>query len=396
VIKTVTGVSQQRLDQADGARKWLKDGVRTSGSSSSSAGPDADTVVAGGNLGAAISWGDITLGGVGTATSVCDSKVVGFGHPMLFAGKTSEALMPASALYIQEDPTLSPFKVANLGEPVGTITDDRLAGITGTFGTLPRAVAVTEDLTYGTRTRTGSSKVSIKSWNADVVFDQQLANHDRVIDGTIPGGEVKTWVITGKDGQGNPFSLALRNRYVSEDDITWTSPWDVADQVYVLSGLKGVTLNRVDIEGTVTDDNSTYSVVRLQHYRHGAWQTVGRKRPILANPGHTAGLRAVLSRDDGSTFATPKFRVMIPAQAAGEVGTVTVGGQDSEEDFFEEDGYPSGSLEKVLAFYRKQPSNDQLSGHVYFDDLNGVSFSSAALSKVIFGSVDVPIRVGAP
>ena len=42
---------------------------------------DPDSMVAGGNMAAAMSYGDITQGGVGTATSVCDGRVVGFGHP---------------------------------------------------------------------------------------------------------------------------------------------------------------------------------------------------------------------------------------------------------------------------------------------------------------------------
>ena len=67
------------------------------------AGPE--TIVAGGNLAASVSYGDITQAGVGTATSVCNGKVVGFGHPMAFLGKTTLTMHPADALYIQEDPT---------------------------------------------------------------------------------------------------------------------------------------------------------------------------------------------------------------------------------------------------------------------------------------------------
>ena len=91
----------------------------------------ADDVVAGGNLAATYSYGDIVFGGVGTATSVCNNKVVGFGHPMDFLGETSLSLHPASAIYIQPDSLGAPFKVANFAAPVGTINEDHLAGITG-------------------------------------------------------------------------------------------------------------------------------------------------------------------------------------------------------------------------------------------------------------------------
>ena len=78
-----------------------------------------------------MSYGDINQAGVGTATSVCDGGVVGFGHPMTFFGKTTLSLHPADALYIQEDSVSAPYKVANLGDPAGTIAEDHLTGITG-------------------------------------------------------------------------------------------------------------------------------------------------------------------------------------------------------------------------------------------------------------------------
>ena len=64
-----------------------------------------------------ISYGDITAGGVGTVTSVCDDRLVGFGHPMTFGGKTTLGLMPAEAVYVQADPVGPGFKVANMAPP---------------------------------------------------------------------------------------------------------------------------------------------------------------------------------------------------------------------------------------------------------------------------------------
>ena len=132
------------------AHRWMPTATYRMGAAAApgdgAAGPE--TIVAGGNLAATVSYGDITQGGVGTATSVCNGKVVGFGHPMTFLGKTTLTLHPADALYIQDDPTLAPYKVANLGAPAGTITDDHLAGITGTFGALPATSVVRSTASY--------------------------------------------------------------------------------------------------------------------------------------------------------------------------------------------------------------------------------------------------------
>ena len=59
-----------------------------------------------------MTWGDVTMAGIGTATSVCGDRVVGFGHPMNWTGDTTLGLHPADAIYVQED-LVAGFKVAN-------------------------------------------------------------------------------------------------------------------------------------------------------------------------------------------------------------------------------------------------------------------------------------------
>jgi hypothetical protein len=396
LLTSVTGVSPQRLSATAGDRKYLKSGARTAGALSGASAPDADTVVAGGNLGAAVSWGDIIFGGVGTATSVCNGKVVGFGHPLEYVGKTTAALLPASAVYIQENPADVPFKVANFGLPVGSITQDRLTGISGAFGDVPKSFKVTDDLTYGSRQRIGTSEVSVKDYDAEVTFYQQLANHDSVLRAASPGSEVRSWTISGKSASGSPFSLALRNRYMSDYDIAEAVPWDVADQVYVLSGLKGVTIDSVDIAGTVTDDTTTYRVGRVQQYRAGAWQWISRTRPVYGHAGQTLNLRTALSSETGSRFVSSK--VKIPNSVRGVKGSYTVGGvaEDTDDDEFFDDEeyeeYPSGSLSEILAYYRKQRSTDQLYGSLRAGGRT-VSFKTNPADKIIYGSVTVPVRV---
>ena len=166
--------------------------------------------MAGGNIAAALAYGDITAAGVGTATSVCDGRVVGFGHPMTFGGTTTLSLHPADALYVQEDPLGAPFKVANIGDPAGTITDDRLTGITGGFGELPETTTITSTVTMGERTREGSTYVNIPAAGAEMTFNEHLANHDRVVDGITGGSAEQDYTITGTDADGSPFEIRLQ------------------------------------------------------------------------------------------------------------------------------------------------------------------------------------------
>lgn len=405
LLTSLSGVRPSRLGHSSSRRPWFMNGVRSAGAMSGASAPDADSIVAGGNLGAAVAWGDVTGGGVGTATSVCNGKVVGFGHPMEFTGKTTEAMLPASALYIQEDRAWIPFKVANFAPPVGTISQDRLTGIAGTFGDLPPTTTITDSLAYAGKSRTGVSHVSVKPYTAAVTFYQQLANHDSVLRAAVPGSEKKVWTITGKDGSGAPFSLALRDRYVSEEDIASESPWDTADQIYFLLQVKGVRVDSVDIAHTVTDDTSTYRVARVEQFYKGAWVKINDSRPIRARPGKLATVRTVLAREDGTT-RTVSSNVMIRSWAAGGTGSYVVRGVNADEDEEaeepdEEEGLeeneefiipPTSSLPALLAYYRQQIGSDQLAGRVM---LRGtpVSFKSPRVDKVIYGSVRVPIRV---
>ena len=109
---------------------------------------DADTtdIRAGGNIGAAVSYGDISFAGIGTTTAVCGEHVLAFGHPMLWTGPASLSLHSADALYVQEDAFVG-FKVANLGGPVGTVDQDRIAGaVISTLVASDYATVRTEDL----------------------------------------------------------------------------------------------------------------------------------------------------------------------------------------------------------------------------------------------------------
>ncbi|WP_457203190.1 hypothetical protein [Nocardioides sp. HB32] len=101
----VAGVGAGRLTAAAaraGDRSWLPRSAYAVGRAGA-ADATAGDIVAGGNLAASLAYGDVTMAGVGTATSVCGDRVVGFGHPLDYSGSTTLAMHPADAIYVQED-----------------------------------------------------------------------------------------------------------------------------------------------------------------------------------------------------------------------------------------------------------------------------------------------------
>jgi hypothetical protein len=353
----VSGIGARRLEQAKATRKhaWLPKSTYAMGASAApGAGAGPETVVAGGNLAASLSYGDVTQAGVGTATSVCNGKVVGFGHPMAFLGATSLTLHPADALYIQEDSLGAPFKVANLGAPAGTITDDHLTGITGIFGTLPSTTDIVSEVDYRDRSRTGASHVSVPSGAAATTFYELVGNHDRVLDAIVPGSELQSWTINGHDGDGSSFALDVTDRYASDYDITYDASYEVADFVNSLSAIKGVTLDDITMSSAVTDDNSTWEVARIEQLVAGKWTTVGKGAAIVTKAGNQLHLRAVLTGATGSKKVP--VTVKVPAKAGGAIGRLAVmGGQYTWSRY----SFPS-SIAQAEKFADTMVRNDQL------------------------------------
>jgi hypothetical protein len=326
----ISGVSARRVDQARSHaddHPYLASTGYALGHTAGATAPTADTIVAGGNVAGSLTYGDITMAGVGTATSVCQGRVVGFGHPLGFFGDTTLALHPADTLYVQKD-LFAPFKVANIGDPVGTITDDRMTGITGTFGPLPDTAEVSSTVTAGTRTRTGLSHVSVRTADslANAAFYQTVANHDRVIDGMSKGSEVFDWTITGTE-DGVPFSLTHQDRYASSSDLTYTVGFDLGDMVYGLGGLDGVTIESITSGADFVDDYSSYRITSVQQYRHGAWVRVSKDKPAVVQAGHKLVARAVLV--SGGQAITVPMSFSVPERAEGRRATLTlVGGNE--------------------------------------------------------------------
>jgi hypothetical protein len=402
----VSGVSGSRLARAEKAsvrakHTWLPASTYRMGSAAAVGdGPGADTITAGGNLAASLAYGDVTAAGVGTATSVCQGRVVGFGHPMTFSGADSTLSMhPADALYVQEESLGAPFKVANLGAPVGTITDDHTTGITGLFGLLPDTAAVTSTVSFAGRTRQGTTQVSVPGFTPDSAFYQNLLNHDAVIDGATKGSELQGWTMTGTSKAG-PFTLTSQDRYVSQSDITWESAWQVADLAYLVSQVPGAEITGLAIDSAVTKDSSTYELTRLEQRIGGGWAVVGKGAPVLAKAGSPLRMRGTLT--DGSTTRTVPFQVAVPARTQGSMGRLSVSGGGSG-DMFEDEGFYDfyyGDSPKTVASISKmlatQSRNDELSASLGLETRRSykvVRSASAPQDKVVSGIQRVKVLV---
>lgn len=317
----VSGVSTRRLAQLhDRGPKFLEKNTYVMGRAAS---VGAETIVAGGNMAVSVAYGDVSMAGVGTATSVCGGRVVGFGHPMALLGSTTEALHPADAVYVQPESLGSPFKVANLGPVVGTVTDDRMTGITGSFGAGPKATTVSSTLTYGARSRTGATAVSVADFLGDATLYQLSGNHDRVVDGPATGSELQTWTITGTDN-GTPFTLTQTDRYTGPQ-LGLVLAMNLGELAYTLSAMEGVSVDAITVNGTLTDGMKRHKVAAVQQRRGGTWVAVTKKAPATAKAGGSLRLRVVLAGTAGPR-TVDLAPIKLPKKAAGRLVLAVQGG----------------------------------------------------------------------
>jgi hypothetical protein len=352
----VSGLSQTQLDKLASLRKraYLSAGVRAASIGTAAEATAAD-IVPGGNLVYSAAYGDVTIAAIGTATTVCNDEVVGFGHPATYNGHVTAALQPADAVYIQEDPASSAYKVANVAPPVGTISEDHRTGVTGTIGAVPDAFTVSSTATFGARTRSGSTQVFMQDYAPNATLYQIYLNQDRVVDQYLPGSEDATWTITGTKADSTPFTVSLGDRYRSTYDITDYAIWDVPDMVYLLSQLEGVSIDSVTYDGTVSDSTTEWKVKGMEVKSGGSWVPVKANGKVTAKAGRTLKLRALLTSTAGDAKTVP-VSVAIPGKLAGGGGRLRlVGGADVYMDFWSAD-----TIDEFLATADDYLRNDQV------------------------------------
>ncbi|MBX3751745.1 MAG: hypothetical protein KF897_16820 [Opitutaceae bacterium] len=101
----------------------------------------------------AVTTGDITLAATGTVSYVDGNRVVAFGHPMMGLGEVALPMARSEIVAILPS-NLNSLKVANTGEIIGTISQDRLSAVAGEIGAAPAMLPVEIAVTGpGTETR---------------------------------------------------------------------------------------------------------------------------------------------------------------------------------------------------------------------------------------------------
>lgn len=213
------------------------------------------TVEPGSTIGVQLVRGDVSVGALGTVTYVDGDKILAFGHPFLKRGNANYFLTDAE-VYDTVSGLENSFKLGTSTEAIGTITQDRSAGIAGKLGSFPAIVPLRISVTDKTLGRTNDM------W-AQVVRDEELAptlaavsvfnaiekTSDRVGSGTarvkfdisaagIPGG-----------------MLSRENMFYTQGNIGELAIAEIHEALTLLAGNQFSPVDIMDVKVNVTVDS---------------------------------------------------------------------------------------------------------------------------------------------
>lgn len=296
------------------ARRFERGGTtvvaHSAGSAPAPVEPTPATLAPGDAVAATISYGDITLAGIGTATIACGDFVVAFGHPFDHAGaRTAGGLNGAEILTTV--PGDEPFKLGNVGEFHGRLDQDRLAGIRGIEGVMPSLIPVTStiaNLDTG-RSRHGETQLAVHSaWLRAVAAYHQEANVYAILDaerGTVDA----TWTIE-LVVDGTPLTIEiddmLAGRWISFR--VWDVTYDLVRSIQNVDEPNRFEL--IDLDATVTQAIET---AQVEPAATGSTTepTLQVRRMLDVARGDLVRVRIPVEPADGGTtvFARTGFRI---------------------------------------------------------------------------------------
>jgi len=307
-----------------------------------SVGPLAtDPIEPGDAVAGAMSVGDLTFAGIGTATAVCGDEVLAFGHPFFWDGPAGEfpmAMYGANVVTVVPDPSqiFGAFKIANLTDLHGIIDQDRLTGIRGIEGVEPSSVPVTSVVTNPdvATIRSGETTIFRQEIGAfplvpDLAAFHLLLNEDVIFDRIGDGSVVLNWEAEGVGPDGEPFTLVRPNMFFSEWDASYESIFEMYAFLWMLSENEfgDVQFSNVDMDASITQEHLVTEITRVES-ASSLQPALRERRRLRVFPGDTIELQVFLLPEGAVEEDVVQLFVRVPPKRRGGDLTVSGGGEN--------------------------------------------------------------------
>lgn len=341
-------------------------GLEVLGSSGGAGETGTGALEPGSAVAVSVMQGDMTLGALGTVTWTDDEgRILAFGHPFMQRGDCSFFMNKVWVLGCV--PNLqSSYKVGNIGEAVGTVTQDRASGVGGRTGRLPAAVPLhisTSDLSRGVN----------DSMQLRIVDDEQLlpALTDAAVVNAVSrtfdrsgGGTARVhFKITGTDSKKKMLVIDRENMYYVNEGLMKVIPQELTEAAGVLmqNKFEKVDLYGIDVETEVSDAVQVAEVTRVS------------AKKSTVRPGEKIELAVVMKPYRGEEF-TKIVTYKVPDDCRGRLMLNVRGGSSMSwiQELLrkqKEDGIPSQRKDdrRTLADYVKSVNEADKNNELIID-----------------------------
>jgi hypothetical protein len=276
------------------------------------ASPDSEPLRPGDPIGVSLLGGDGEMGATGTVTHVDGDRVYAFGHPFFNFGPTAFPMTRAH-VWVTLPSLMSSFKIATMGEVVGTMQQDRATAIAGTLGKGPAVIPISITLDNGrTPTRTFRyTAVNDQLFTpllTYVALFNTLGNYERQFG-------AMTFTVKGKATFDKHADLAYEDIFTGDGPIPAASAY-VAGPITLLlaNDVEKVTVKSVDLAVTTFEESRSATLERV-------WLD-----DVHPRAGRTVPLK-VLTRSYRGAEKISTIPIEIPANASGQLTVMVTDGK---------------------------------------------------------------------
>ncbi|MBQ7318088.1 MAG: hypothetical protein IJW91_04105 [Phascolarctobacterium sp.] len=223
---------------------------------------------AGSAVAASLMQGDLTLGALGTVTWVDDKgNVLAFGHPFMQRGESNFFMNKVWILGCIPN-MQSSYKVGNIGEAIGTFTQDRASGIGGREGKAPASIPVFVSVSDTARGQNTAVRVRI-------VEDEKLvpAILDAAVFNTVTktmdrngGGTARLqFEISGVDKEKNLVTIDRENMFYATEGLSKLMNLEMVEAANILmqNKFEKIDIYGITVTAEITDDVQVAEIMQV-------------------------------------------------------------------------------------------------------------------------------------
>ena len=283
-----------------------------SGGSSADAASSTAPLRPGDPIGVALLGGDGEMGATGTITHIDGNRIYAFGHPFFNFGPTEFPLTRAT-VFTSLPSLMSSFKIATMGDVVGTMQQDRATAIAGTLGRKPEVIpfTVTLDSAHAGRrsfTYTLVNDQILTPLLAYVALTNTLSNYERNFG-------AMTFTVTGRATVAGHDDIAFEDIFTGDNSIPSASAYVAGPITMLMSNdLEPVSVRGIELSVTTSEESRAATIERV-------WLDEVRPRA-----GHTVPVK-VLTRSYRGADKISTIPIEIPANASGQLTVMVTDGR---------------------------------------------------------------------